>query len=86
MNNYMIQVVTCTGDLEDAILGDEMAGEDLEDQVRMDHAYEIQAPMLTPQQPSFSMLSKVSSKTNLTSQSVVHKRNDASTRLDAAYR
>ena len=56
MNNCMIQVVTCTDDLKEATLGDETAGEDLEDQVRMDYAYEIQAPMLTPPQPSFAML------------------------------
>ena len=30
-NSFMIQVVTCSANLDDAILGDEEAGEDLED-------------------------------------------------------
>ena len=41
MNNYMIQVVTCTDDLEEATLGDETAEEDFEDQVRMDYVLSV---------------------------------------------
>ena len=80
-HNFMMQVVTCSADLDDAMLGEEEVWEDLEDQVGMvTNAVEIQAPMHTPITPSYAM-----PPTPLTSEPAVHSRHEAAARLNAAY-
>ena len=64
-NNYSVQLVTCGADSDDAMLGGEDAGEDLEDQVGMAHSTEVRTgvrttttPMHIPETPFFAMLLK----------------------------
>ena len=80
-NVYMIKVVTSAEDLDNAMMGDEHEGEDLDDQVSMVHADVIRAPM----QPNFAMLSHTKSKLN-SKQMAVHRKHEANARLDAALR
>ena len=80
---YTIKVITCSSDLQDAILGDESLGEDFENHVNMDTKAKS-APMTATcnQTSAFMMLSRHNSLTNKTA---VDRGRDAGARLEATY-
>ena len=80
---YTIKVITCSSDLQDAILGDESCGEEFENNVYMEINAK-KAPMTnTAIRTSAYMIQ--SHNNSLTNKRVVDKRREAGARLAATY-
>ena len=70
-NIYTIKVITCSSDLQDAILGDESLGKEFENNVNMDSKARI-APMTTTCILTFAFMMQ-SHNSSLTSKRVVER-------------